>query len=87
MNIIKKTAGFEFISSARGLFYYTSIEENSILVNFYERILSFENIRSIRYGDIFDDNVPVSMTFNGTTSTLYYLVNRHNIFVNDNLNK
>ena len=87
MEYNKKTAGFEFISSARGLFYYTSIEENSILVNFYERILSFENLRSIRYGDIFDDNVPVSMTFNGTTGNLYYLVNRHNIFVNDNLYK
>ena len=83
----KKTAGFELISSARGLFYYTSIEENSILVNFYERILSFDNLRSIRYGEIFDKNVPVSMAFNGTTGDLYYLVNRHNIFVNDNLNK
>ena len=83
----KKSASFEFISSARGLFYYTSIEENSILVNFYERILTFENLRSIRYGDIFDDNVPVSMTFNGTTGYLYYLVNKHNILVNDNLKK
>ena len=83
----KKSAGFEFISSARGLFYYTSIEENSILVNFYERILTFENLRSIRYGDIFEKNVPVSLAFNGTTGYLYYLVNRHNIFVNDNLNK
>ena len=83
----KKSAGFELISSARGLFYYTSIEENSILVNFYERILSFANLRSIRYGEIFDDNIPVSMTFNGTTGYLYYLVNRHNIFVNDNIEK
>ena len=83
----KKTAGFEFISSARGLFYYTSIEENTILVNFYERILSFENLRSVRHGDFFDKNVPVSMAFNGTTGYLYYLVNRHNIFVNDNLYK
>ena len=83
----KKTAGFEFISSARGLFYYTSIEENSILVNFYERIFSFENLRSIRYGEIFDKNVPVSIAFNGTSGYLYYLVNRHNIFVDDNLEK
>ena len=83
----KKTAGFEFISSARGLFYYTSIEENSILVNFYERIFSFENLRSIRYGEILDKNIPVSIAFNGTSGYLYYLVNRHNIFVDDNLEK
>ena len=83
----KKTPAFEFISSARGLFYYTSIEENSILVNFYERLLTFENLRSVLYGNIFDKNVPVSLAFNGTTGYLYYLVNRHNIFVNDNLNK
>ena len=83
----KKTAGFEFISSARGLFYYTSIEENSILVNFYERILTFENLRSVRHGDFFGENVPVSITFNGTSGYLYYLVNKHNIFVNGNLYK
>lgn len=83
----KKSSGFEFISSARGLFYYTSIEENSILVNFYERILTFENLRSIRYGDIFDKNVPVSICFNGTTGFLYYLVNKHNIFINNNFGK
>ena len=83
----KKAAGFEFISSARGLFYYTAIEENTILVNFYERIMSFENLRSVRHGEFFDKNVPVSIAFNGTTGYLYYLVNRHHIFVNDNLYK
>lgn len=83
----KKSAGFEFISSSRGLFYYTSIEENSILVNFYERIFTFVNLRSIRYGDIFDKYVPVSIAFNGTSGYLYYLVNKHNIFVNENLYK
>ena len=57
------------------------------MVNFYERILSFENLRSVRHGDFFDKNVPVSMAFNGTTGYLYYLVNRHNILVNDNLYK
>lgn len=83
----KKSAGFELLSSARGLFYYTSIEENSILVNFFERILTFENLRSVRHGDIFGKDIPVSLAFNGTTGYLYYLVNRHNIFVNDNLYK
>ena len=81
----KKTPAFEFISSARGLFYYTSIEENTILINFVERVLTFENLRSISHGEYFDINVPTSLTFNGTTGYLYYLVNRHNIFINDNL--
>ena len=83
----KKYSSFEFISSARGLFYYTSIDENSILVNFYESVLSFENIRSILYENIFDDNIPVSLTFNGTTGYLFYLVNKHHIFINDNFHK
>ena len=83
----KKYSSFEIMSSARGLFYYTSIEENSVLVNFYERILSFNNLRSVRHGNLFDDNVPVSLTFNGTTGYLFYLVNRHHIFINDNIEK
>ena len=88
INILnKKYSSFEIMSSARGLFYYTSIEENSVLVNFYERILSFNNLRSVRHGNLFDDNVPVSLTFNGTTGYLFYLVNRHHIFINDNIEK
>ena len=83
----KKYSSFEIMSSARGLFYYTSIEENSVLVNFYERILSFNNVRSVSHGKLFDDNVPVSLTFNGTTGYLFYLVNRHHIFINDNIEK
>mgnify|MGYP002622177285 CR=1 FL=1 len=88
INILnKKYSSFEIMSSARGLFYYTSIEENSVLVNFYERILSFNNVRSVSHGKLFDDNVPVSLTFNGTTGYLFYLVNRHHIFINDNIEK
>ena len=88
INILnKKYSSFEIMSSARGLFYYTSIEENSVLVNFYERILSFNNVRSVSHGKLFDDNVPVSLTFNGTTGYLFYLVNRHHIFINDNIGK
>ena len=88
INILnKKYSSFEIMSSARGLFYYTSIEENSVLVNFYERILSFNNVRSVSHGKLFDDNVPVSLTFNGTTGYLFYLVNRHHIFINDNIVK
>ena len=88
INILnKKYSSFEIMSSARGLFYYTSIEENSVLVNFYERILSFNNLRSVRHGNLFDDNVPVSLTFNGTTGYLFYLVNKHHIFINDNIDK
>ena len=77
-------ASFEFLSSARGLFYYTSIEENSILVNFNQKFLSSDNIRAIRAGKIFDDNIPISLAFNGTSGFLFYLVNKHNIFINDN---
>ena len=88
INILnKKYSSFEIMSSARGLFYYTSIEENSVLVNFYERILSFNNVRSVSHGKLFDDKVPVSLTFNGTTGYLFYLVNRHHIFINDNIEK
>ena len=83
----KKYGSFELMSSARGLFYYTSIEENSVLVNFYQKTLSFDNLRSVRHGEIFDDNIPISLTFNGTSGFLFYLVNKHNIFINDNLNK
>ena len=83
----KKYSSFEIMSSARGLFYYTSIEENSVLVNFYERILTFSNVRSVTHGNLFDDNVPVSLTFNGTTGYLFYLVNKHHIFINDNIDK
>ena len=69
INILnKKYSSFEIMSSARGLFYYTSIEENSVLVNFYERILSFNNVRSVSHGK-------------------FYLVNRHHIFINDNIEK
>ena len=88
INILdKKYSSFEIMSSARGLFYYTSIEENSVLVNFYERILTFSNVRSVTHGNLFDDNVPVSLTFNGTTGYLFYLVNKHHIFINDNIDK
>ena len=88
INILnKKSSSFEMMSSARGLFYYTSIEENSVLVNFYERILTFSNVRSVRHGNYFEDNVPVSLAFNGTTGYLFYLVNKHNIFINDNIEK
>ena len=88
INILdKKYSSFEIMSSARGLFYYTSIEENSVLVNFYERILTFSNVRSVTHGNLFDDNVPVSLAFNGTTGYLFYLVNKHHIFINDNINK
>ena len=78
---------FEFTSSARGLFYYTSIEENTILVNFYEINPTFDNLRSVRSGDFFDDNIPTSLTFNGTSGYLFYLVNKHHIFINDNRKK
>ena len=88
INILdKKYSSFEIMSSARGLFYYTSIEENSVLVNFYERILTFSNVRSVTHGNLFDDNVPVSLAFNGTTGYLFYLVNKHHIFINDNIDK
>jgi len=83
----KKYSSFELMSSARGLFYYTAIEENTVLVNFYERVFSFDNLRSVKHGNIFEDNVPISMTFNGTTGYLFYLVNKHNIFINKNLKK
>ena len=87
----KKVSGFEMISSARGLLYYTAIEDNSILVHFHERLLSFNTIRSIGqnkklYKD-YDKEFPSSLTFNGTTGFLFYLVNRHNIFLDNNLHK
>jgi hypothetical protein len=79
------------MSSARGIFYYTSIEENAILINFYERQYSFNIIRKIGHDfNNFNDTkkeFPTSLTFNGTTGFLFYLVNRHNLFVNDNINK
>ena len=88
INILdKKYSSFELMSSARGLFYYTAIEENTVLVNFYERIFSFDNLRSVRHGNLFEDNVPVSMAFNGTSGYLFYLVSKHNIFINKYLNK
>ena len=87
----KKVSGFEMISSARGLLYYTAIEDNSILVHFHERLLSFNTIRSIGqnkklYKD-YDKEFPSSLTFNGTTGFLFYLVNSHNIFLDNNLHK
>ena len=90
-SINKNTAGFELTSSARGILYYTSIEENAVLVNFYEREYSFNIIRKIGHElDKFNETkkeFPTSLTFNGTTGYLFYLVNRHNIFINDNINK
>ncbi len=90
-SINKNTAGFELTSSARGILYFTSIEENAILINFYEREYSFNTIRKIGHDlDKFNETkkeFPTSLTFNGTTGYLFYLVNRHNIFINDNINK
>ena len=83
----KKYASFELISSARGLLYYTAIEENTILVNFYEINFSFDNVRSVRSGPFFDDKIPTSLTFNGTSGFLFFLINKHNIFINNNLKK
>ena len=83
----KKYASFEFLSSARGIFYYTTIEENSILVNFYQKLLPFDNLRAIRNGKIFGDKIPTSLAFNGTSGYLFYLVNKHHIFINDNFKK
>ena len=83
----KKYASFEFLSSARGIFYYTTIEENSILVNFYQKLLPFDNLRAIRNGKIFGDKIPISLAFNGTSGYLFYLVNKHHIFINDNFKK
>ncbi len=87
----KKVSGFEMISSARGLLYYTAIEDNSVLVHFHERFLSFKVIRSISqnkilYNDYYKE-YPSSITFNGTTGYLFYLVNYHNIFLKGNLYK
>ena len=83
----KKYASFEFMSSARGIFYYSSIEENTVLVDFAHTFASFDNVRSVRSGDFFDDNIPVSLAFNSTSGYLFYLVNKHHIFINDNFNK
>ena len=83
----KKYASFEFLSSARGIFYYSSIEENTVLVDFYHSFNSNDNIRSARSGDFFDDNIPVSLTFNGTSGYLFFLVNKHHIFINDYFKK
>ena len=89
----KNVSSFELLSSARGLFYYTSVEDNSVLVNFYERKLSFQNIRAAGHNrsaenySMFLDEIPISITFNGTTGFLYYLVNKHHIFIDDNINK
>ena len=71
----KKVSGFEMISSARGLLYYTAIEDNSVLVHFHERFLSFKVIRSISqnkklYNDYYKE-YPSSITFNGTTGYLF----------------
>ena len=87
----KKVSGFEMISSARGLLYYTAIEDNSVLVHFHERFLSFKVIRSISqnkksFNDYYKE-YPSSITFNGTTGYLFYLVNYHNIFLKGNLYK
>ena len=81
----KKASSFEMLSSARGLFYYTSIEENSVLINFYERNLMFETIRSVKHQNYLENYTPISLAFNGTTGFLYFLINRHHIFMNDNL--
>ena len=87
----KKVSGFEMISSARGILYYTAIEDNSILVHFHERLLSFNTIRSIGqnkklYTDYYKE-FPTSLCFNGTTGYLFYLTNSHNIFLDGNLYK
>lgn len=87
-NYTKWVEGFEMTSSARGILYYTSITNNSINVNFYEKDISFTITRKV--GNNISDpetinEYPVSMAFNGTTGDLFYLVNRHNIFLNQNL--
>ena len=43
----KNYASFKFLFSARGLFYYTSIEENSVLVNFNQKFVSSDNKKQL----------------------------------------
>ena len=45
------------------------------------------NLRAIRNGKIFDDNIPISLSFNSTLGYLFYLTNKHHIFINKNYNK
>ena len=83
----KLVASFEMILSARGIFYYTAIEDNGIYVNFYESEYQFEpkTLRRIghdshKYNETINE-IPTSLTFNSTTGYLLYLVNRYNYFM------
>lgn len=91
----KVVSGFEMTSSARGLFYYTSIQDNSVNVHFSERPFNFiDNKRKILhdfrgdYNDLYNlTEFPTSLTFSGTTGNLYYLINKYNIFTDNNIDK
>ena len=85
----KSVASFEMILSARGIFYYTAIEDNGIYVNFYESEYKFEpkTLRRIghdsnKHNDTINE-IPTSLTFNSTTGYLLYLVNRYQYFMTD----
>lgn len=85
----KKMASLEFTSSARGIFYYTAVDDNSVFINFYERVLTFNITRKCGHNvtEVPEtiEEFPMSLAFNGTTGNLFYLVNKHNIFLNKNL--
>ena len=88
-NYTKRFASFEITSSARGILYYTAIDDNSINVNFYERDITFSITRKVGHDKEKNketlEEYPTSLTFNGTTGMLFYLVNKHNILLDKDI--